>query len=255
MATLTPAEITTRSEHSALANAGEMGGICQTCARPVQVQFFYDDPLNTPITDLEVQFVDHAGAILIDGIPTEAPMSRGLQDATTGVGAVRSELGGVLHGEVPFSAGALTVTTNTPEDIPSSAAQAWQLEQDIVGDLEAFEQSMKVQFQPYIEEWEREGMMGAGRDYYEGVGKGIAGWWDGEKDFWGTAWGALKSSTAAIENYLNANPELYLGLPGAMWHLQELGQQAGNALAEWWAEDGDNVIDFIGNLTELMKGF
>lgn len=48
---LSPAEITARSEHTGLANAGEMGAECVPCARAARVQFFYDDPLNTPITN------------------------------------------------------------------------------------------------------------------------------------------------------------------------------------------------------------
>ncbi|EPX79304.1 hypothetical protein [Litoreibacter arenae] len=250
---LKPGDVTARSEHSGMKNAGEMGSECQICARPVGVRFFYDDPLNTPITDLEVKLTDMSGATLVEGLTTEAPVSRGLQDATSGVGALRSELGGVVHGEVPFSAGAVTATTNPSQDIKSAADDAWAIEQDIVGKLWNFEQSMLAKFQPYVDEWERDGLLGAGADYYKGVGKGIANWWNGEKDFWGSAWGALKSSAAAVEQYTRANPELLLGPLGYMIHAQKLGMRAGQSLAEWFSENSASVGDFLGNLTSLMR--
>ncbi len=255
MATLTPGEVTARSEHSGMANAGEMGSVCQTCARPVQVQFFYDDPMKTPITDLEIQLADSTGAVLVDGMPTEAPLARGLQDATPGVGDVRPDLGGVTYGEVPYAAGALTVTTNPSQDIQSAADEALQLQREIITSLWTFEVSMKTKFQPYVDEWQTEGWGGVGSDFVNGVGKGISDWWDGEKDFWGSAWGALKSSAAAIDNYYQNNPELYLGMVGLSLHLNKLGRQAIGALGEWWADDGPSIIDFLENLTDLMKAF
>ncbi|WP_298362583.1 hypothetical protein [uncultured Litoreibacter sp.] len=248
-----PGDVAARSEHTGLANAGEMGSECQTCARPMAVKFFYDDPLNTPITDLEVKLADMSGGVLVDAINTEAPVSRGLQDATSGVGALRPDLGGVTHGEVPYSAGALTVTTNPSQNIPTAAEEAWQIEQDIVASLEQFESSMKVKFQPYVDEWQRDGALGAIGDYYEGVGKGVVSWWDGEKDFWGTAWGALKGSAAAIGGYIaEANAE---GLP--LWVPNSTGINVGLKLGRDFLGlfDGVEILDFLESLGKLMRAF
>lgn len=250
---LEPGDVTARSEHSGMKNAGEMGSECQICARPVGVRFFYDDPLNTPITDLEVKLADMSGGTLVEALTTEAPVSRGLQDATSGVGAMKAELGGVTHGEIPFAAGAATATTNSTQDIPSRAEEAWQIEQDIVSSLEQFENSMKVKFQPYVDEWQRDGAIGAIGDYYKGVGKGVVSWWDGEKDFWGTAWGALKGSAAAVGNYIGeANAEgLPTWIPGAV-AANVLWKAGGDIVGLF---DGAEILDFLDTLGKLMRAF
>ncbi|MEO1564358.1 MAG: hypothetical protein AAFR98_13055, partial [Pseudomonadota bacterium] len=254
---LLPADITARSEHTGLANAGEMGSECIPCARAAGVQFFYDDPLNTPITNLEVQLADASGAILVDGIATQTPASRGVQDAAPGTGMLRPDLGGVAHSEVPVAAGALTATTNASQNIPAVIEDAWHIELDIVTGLENFETSMKAKFQTYVDEWEEEGVAGAAADLGEGIMRGIGNWWDGEKDFWGTAWGALKSSVAAIDAYLaEANAEgLPMWVPGAaVWNLLgKLGRDAAHGMASIFEDEG--VIDFLSDLGEVMRAF
>lgn len=254
---LSPAEIAARSEHTGLANAGEIGSECVPCARAAGVQFFYDDPFNTPITNLEVRLADASGAILLDSVKTQAPASRGAEDAAPGTGALRPELGGVQHGEVPVAAGVLTATTNASQNIPDVIEEAWHLEQDIISDLEAFETSMKRRFQPYVEEWEQEGIVGAAAELGEGVMRGIGGWWDGEKDFWGTAWGALKSSVAVVDAYLQqANEEgMSMWVPGApLWNLlNKLGWDAYEGVASLFQDEG--VIDFLSDLSEVMRAF
>lgn len=254
---LSPEDITMRSEHTGLAKAGEMGSECVLCARAAGVQFFYDDPLRTPITGLEVRLADASGTVLVDGVLTESPPSRGAQDAAPGTGALRPQLGGVRHGAVPVAAGALTATTNPSQNVPAVIEEAWHLEQDIVAGLEVFETSMKVKFQPYVEAWERDGVLGAAGDLGEGVMKGIGEWWDGEKDFWGTAWGALKSSAAAIDTYVRqANAE---GLPSWVPYAPitnvagKLGRDAAQGIVALFQDEG--VIDFLTDLSDVMRAF
>ncbi|QDC10937.1 hypothetical protein FHY55_17585 [Oceanicola sp. D3] len=254
---LTPKDVTARSEHTGLANAGEIGSECKICALAAGVKFAYDDPWKTPITDLEVRLADMSGGVLVDAMKTEAPANRGAADAAPGTGALRPDLGGVTHGEVPASAGFLTATTNPSQDIPTVAEEAWQLEQDIVRELEAFETSMKATFRPYVEEWERDGVIGAAVDFNKGVLRGIGNWWDGEKDFWGTAWGALKSSAAAIGDYIGeANDEgLPWWLPGAV-PLNvgaKIARDTGSAIVGLFQSDG--VMDYLEELGELMRAF
>ncbi|WP_208348654.1 hypothetical protein [Pseudaestuariivita rosea] len=177
-------------------NAGEFGCPTQKCGRALGVQFFYDDPLQTPIVGLEIDLQDAQGNVLIPSIPTETPMARGMEDGTQHVAEVRQDLGGVIHGEVPLSAGASVATTNPSQDIESAADEAWEIEKQIVGNLWDFEQQMKAAFAEYVQEWEEEGWLGAGGDFVSGIGSGIAAWWNGEKEFWGSIWGALRSTTA-----------------------------------------------------------
>lgn len=254
---LTPDQITARSEHTGLANAGEMGSEYKPCARAARVQFFYDDPLNTPITDLEIRLADASGAILIDGVKTEAPASRGAEDAAPGTGELRASLGGVRHGDVPVAAGALTAQTNPSQNIPAVIEDAWRIEQDIVAALGTFEISMKGKFQHYVDEWQKDGMIGAAADLGEGVMRGIGKWWDGEKDFWGTAWGALKSSVASIDAYIGqANEEgLPWWIPGAsaVNLAGKLGRDLGSGIVAFFNDEG--VVEFLSDLGEVMRGF
>ena len=116
---------------------------------------------------------------------------------------------------------------------------------------------MRQKFQPYVEEWEKEGIVGAAAELGEGVMRGIGNWWDGEKDFWGTAWGALKSSVAVIDSYLQqANEEgMSMWVPGApLWNLlNKLGWDAYEGIASLFKDEG--VIDFLSDLSEVMRAF
>lgn len=251
-----PADITARAEHTGLANAGEMGSECVPCARAAGVQFFYDDPFNTPIPGLEVQLADVSGKILIDSVLTEGPASRGLEDATPGVGALRPELGGVMHGEVPLSAGFLTATTNPSQDIPAVVERAWHLEQDIVASLDRFEISMKGKFQIYVDDWNENGADSIIGDFSDGVILGVTAWWEGEKDFWGTALGALRNSVVAVFEYSEqANRE---GIPTLFPNagIFNLAAKFGRDSAEYLTglfEDRD-VVAFLGAMSDLLHG-
>ncbi|OKH89539.1 hypothetical protein [Thalassospira sp. TSL5-1] len=90
----------------------------------------------------------------------------------------------------------LIIDTGAKADIDSAADAAWQLEKAIVADLWRFQTEMTRVFQPYVDEWRRDGVTGALGSYIRGVGNGISSWWDGEKDFWGSAAGWLYDTTS-----------------------------------------------------------
>lgn len=248
-----PSEITTRSEHTGLANAGEMGTNCVPCAKALRVQYIYDDRLRTPITDLEVRLADASGAPIVDSIMTEAPANLGREDATPGLGAQKAELGGVTRADVPLAAGVVESSTNPSEDIESLSDEIARMSGEIADSLAAFEADMKIKFQPYIDEWQEEGALGAVGDYYSGVLAGATAWWEGEKDFWGSAYGALKSSVAAIDAYSRqANAE---GLPTWIPNASAINllTKAGRDL--FGAAEEAGVFEFLESLTKLIRAF
>jgi len=253
-----PGEITARAEPVGLANAGEFGCPTGKCVRPVGVQFFYDDPLKTPITDLEVQLADNSGTILVESSQTQAPLSRGLQDATQGVGALRPELGGIVYGAAPFSGGAANAVTNPSQDIESAADDAWELEQNIVGKLWDFEQAMTPVFKPYVKTWQEQGILSVPQAYRNGIMKGAKSWWDGEVGFWGSAWGVLKSSAAAVGGYVYdavENGPIPTYLPQVA--VANLGIKIGADVADWVGGlfSGVDIMEFLEDLSGLMRAF
>lgn len=194
---ITPAEVTARSERSANQMSGDFGGVCQTCTAPRSVQFFYDDPLKTPITDLMTRFLETDNIVLAQ-TRTYHALNFGAQDATGAIPGIRNETGVAEQPDLPH--GPLNIDTGDPEDIESAADEAWELEKSLVADLWTFETAMTRTFRPYVEEWNNDGWLGAGGDFVGGVGKGLSIWWNGEKDFWGSAWGWLKSTSASVGN-------------------------------------------------------
>ena len=256
--TLTPAQILARAEPVALANAGTFGEICGPCARPVGVQYVYDDPLNTPVTDLELRLVGATGEEVLPSAQTQGPMSHGLDDVAEGVGALRPTMGRVIYGQASHSAGMITAEPNPSQDIESAADDAWEIEQDIAGKLWDFEQEMRPVFGPYVEEWKTKGWSGVASDFANGVGRGIQSWWDGESEFWGSAWGWLKSTTAAVGGYVYdgvANGPVPNYLPNAAGI--NLGIQVGSDVGSWVVGlfEGVNVMDYITPLHDLMRAF
>ncbi|MCK2167774.1 hypothetical protein [Thalassospira xiamenensis] len=125
---------------------------------------------------------------------TYHPLNFGARDGDTSLPPVRLQTGVAEQQDLPHDP--LIIDTGAMPDIESAADDAWELEKAIVADLWHFEASMTRVFQPYVDEWNRDGALGAAGSFVDGVGNGISAWWDGEKDFWGSAWGWLRSTTS-----------------------------------------------------------
>ncbi|MEL6566160.1 MAG: hypothetical protein AAFQ59_17090 [Pseudomonadota bacterium] len=240
-----PDEVTARAEPVGMANAGEFGCPTGRCARPIGVQFLYDDLYKTPIVDMPVEMRDGNGALLAAELPTTSPISVGALDAETGTGALRRDLGVALYGEAPFN-GAAQVLTNPGTDLVAVEAEAWDLEKKLVSDLYDFEVSMTTKLTPFVLDWEEKGFAGASADFVHGIGKGLSNWWNGEKDFWGSAWGYLKSSAAALDDFVTQNPELRLGVTG-------VGLYLSRKLLETWNDNEDEIFEALSKITTCFK--
>ena len=66
---LTPEAIAALAEPVANKMSGEFGEVSQSCTAPRKVQFFYDDPLQTPITDLTIRFLTEDDRVLAQTKP------------------------------------------------------------------------------------------------------------------------------------------------------------------------------------------
>ncbi|MEP3945070.1 hypothetical protein [Ascidiaceihabitans sp.] len=137
--------------------------------------------------------------------------------------------------------GPLNIDTGDPEDIESAADEAWELEKSLVADLWTFETAMTRTFRPYVEEWNSDGWLGAGGDFVGGVGKGLSIWWNDEKDFWGSAWGWLKSTSASVGN------AVWDGVTSPIETAQALGRAA-------WS-GAEAAYGQLENLVEVLRSF
>ena len=195
---------------------------------------------------------------MVESSQTQAPLSRGLQDATQGVGALRPVLGGVIYGAAPYNGGAASAVTNPSQDIESAADDAWELEQNIVGKLWGFEKAMVPVSKHYVETWQKEGILSVPQAYRDGIMKGAKSWWDGEVGFWGSAWGVLKSSAAAVGGYVYSaveNGPVSSILPSSA--AINLGAKIGSDVSEWVIGlfSGVDIMGFLEDLSGLMRAF
>ncbi|GFE48640.1 hypothetical protein So717_03930 [Roseobacter cerasinus] len=120
--------------------------ICEPCASRFRVEAHYDDPWKTPITlaPLRVQYQE--GAVISEGGRTRALATFGLQDGEQ-IQSVLPEVG--AYDDRAPEPGAITAQL-IPEDAGDPAA----LEEQIVGELAAFAQTMETAMQPWIIQWE-----------------------------------------------------------------------------------------------------
>ncbi|KJZ21962.1 hypothetical protein [Tritonibacter mobilis] len=236
MTDLTPAEVTAQAEPVANTQSGTFGGVCQTCTAPRQVKFFYDDPLTTPVTDLTTRFLDADETVLAQ-TRTYHPLNYGAKDTEAQIQEIRDNLGIAEQPDLPHAP--LTIDTGAEADIDSAADDAWELEKGLVGDLWTFETAMVRTFQPYVDEWNRDGWTGAAGDFINGVGRGISSWWNGEKDFWGSAWGWLKSTTSSAAS--------------AAWDAVTSPIETAQALGRAAWDGAQAAYEQLENLVEILR--
>lgn len=235
-----PSEVTARAEPVASANAGEFACPTGTCTGTVRLRVAYDDPLQTPVTELPFRFANSQGAILAQDVKTTSLTSLGVTDGTDAVPENRPLMGIAEQADMSRATPILAFTGTTPEDddedIISLADDAWEAEKAIVASLGKFETSMTAMLFPYVLRWETEGATGAVKEYFSGIGDGVESWWNAEKDFWGSAWGWLKSTTVSVIS--------------STWNA--VTNPIETAQRIW--EGVNEVHEQLGNLTEFMRG-
>ena len=241
--TPSPAELTARAEPTANRMSGTFGGVCQTCTGPRQVRFQYDDPYKTPATAVLTRFLQN-GSVLKECRSYHA-MNYSGQCSSASLPPIRAQLGIAEQADLPYTP--IDIDTGDAATLKAAEQEAWQLEQQIVADLNAFEQTMAGAFAPYVTDWQNDGWLGAGGDFVSGIGSGLSSWWSGEKDFWGSAWGYLKSSTAAVGGVL-------YDAGAATWDAVSDPVGTARAAARVTREAIDAGVDMVAALSDFLRG-
>ncbi|WP_226553567.1 hypothetical protein [Celeribacter naphthalenivorans] len=236
MTEMTPAEVTAQAEPVANTMSGTYGGVTQSCTAPRSVLFLYDDPYKTPATAVLTRFLDKD--VVLAETRSYHVQNYGAQCSTEDVPPVRSNLGVSEQPDLPRTP--LDIDTGDEETLNALEQEAWELEKQIVADLRTFEVTMAGVFAPYVTEWNSDGWLGAGGDFITGVGSGMSSWWDGEKDFWGSVSGALKSSAAKVGN--------------AVWDRVSNPIDTLQGIAQAHAKAITTGVDVVKALTEFMRG-
>ncbi|MEO0946131.1 MAG: hypothetical protein AAFY06_15095 [Pseudomonadota bacterium] len=130
--------------------AGTLGDLCQTCSAPFRVQLFYDDPFQTPITELKLRLFDRNQNLIASNARTFHAMNFGAEDATPSIVPIQQNLGLYEHGDVPL--GPVDFDTGELPDIESAADEAWEIENEIVGGIWDYELEMKALLSPIAAE-------------------------------------------------------------------------------------------------------
>ncbi|MEM1233892.1 MAG: hypothetical protein AAGH70_07175 [Pseudomonadota bacterium] len=152
---------------------------CAVCQAKGRVEAHYDDPWGTPVTLARVEVEEVGGGVLDSGGRTKSLATFGREDGQATVVPFRPDTGShdyTADNIVPVRASLL------PEG--GSAAQVASLEQQIIEEIESFTASMQTALEPWITEWENSGWLGVVGSLFEGIGKGLAAWWEGEGEFW-----------------------------------------------------------------------
>ncbi len=260
---LQPYQVTARAQKTAYENTGEFGCPTGKCTMPVGIQFFYDDPLETPITDLGINIITKQGEAIVQGPKTESLLTRGLQDSDEGVEEIRQELGGFSHSGIEVKNSPLSIETDYDE---AAEKEAWEIEKNIVAGLHTVEEAMKTKLKPYVAAWQKDGLSSAITAYNSGRMKGLQMWWDEETDFWNTIPKVAGKAYDAVYDHYAENPWRLFGPYAAyeaatnIW--DSIGQSAAQAA---WGKmlqlsalmkallygDIDGVISNLKDLTGL----
>lgn len=158
---------------------------------------------------------------------------------------VRPILGTFTYPQVPR--GGVTASL-VPE--PDAQASIQALEASILSDLEAFTQQMQTQLQPWITEWEDSGWWGVLEDFLTAVQNGVVAWWEGEGDFWGSAWEAIMHIPDAVVEGIQGVDEAAI----ALWNNKDRIFALMQAFAEGTIETIENLMSVLADAFRNIPG-
>jgi hypothetical protein len=248
--TMTGREALDRSQASAEAEAGVVNFPVLPCQSWIGLSATYDDPWNTPVTNCPVRIMV-AGALAADGPRTKSLSAFGKQDGQPHTD-VRAELGTYLQKAVQPGVADLAL-------VPSgSASEASDIEKQIVSTLTAFESSMRSILKPWLSEWAAKGWKSIPLAYRKGAVNGLAEWWKGEVDFWGSlgevvgdVWDGI---TSGMEMAARWYDNLYWYEKNSLGILVAIGRTAKNWAEEQWYKVSE-LWDRRVQLMNMFKAF
>ena len=235
---LSPVQVSARSQQSAYQETGPIDNVCLTCTGAVRVDARYDDIWKTPITQAPLRIADRSGVIVDGGPKTLGLINFGMQDGQN-INPVRPQLGTFRHPQAQLGPVAVAL-------VPDASAKQTvrDLEKSINANLAAFAQQMQTSLTPWIKEWERSSWWGVLGDFFDAVGNGLVAWWDGEGDFWASAWEAIKSIPDAVVDGVVGASEAAV----ALWNSRDKIFELMQAFAEGAVDKIESILSGLVNL-------
>lgn len=136
--------------------------------------------------------------------------------------------------------------------VPEPDAQALidDLEAQILADLRAFAQQMQTALQPWITEWEDSGWWGVLGTFFEAVQNGLVAWWEGEGDFWESAWEAITSIPDAVVSGVQAAGDAAV----ALWNNRDRIFELMQAFADGAIEQIEKLMTMLADAFRNIPG-
>jgi hypothetical protein len=236
--TISPTQIYARSQQSAYLETGPIDNVCLTCTGPVRVAACYDDTWKTPITQAHLRIADRSGVIVDGGPKTLGLINFGMQDGQN-ITPIRPQLGTFQHPQAQHGPVAVAL-------VPDASAKQTvrDLEKSINADLAAFAQQMQTSLTPWIKEWESSGWWGVLGDFFDAVGNGLVAWWEGEGEFWASAWETIKSIPDAVVDGVVGASEAAV----ALWNSRDKIFELMQAFAEGAVDQIESLLAGLVNL-------
>ena len=220
--------------------------ICEPCMGTVQCKAYYNDRWQTPIVGANIVMTDRDGN-LFDGLKTQALKDFGCEDGQN-IDPHRPLLGtckqtGLRQGNVKIKL----------EPDPSAAAQAKQLEQQILQQIGVLEKYITNQMVPWQEKWQENPLKSLMIAAQRGTLNGANQWGKDQKDTWNSICHWFNETSSEIlqkiedgVEFLSTSDwqEIYNAFDGAI-------KNAGNAIYNGF----NGLVYQIRVFIDLIKNF
>lgn len=103
---------------------------------------------------------------------------------------------------------------------------------------------MQTSLTPWIKEWESSGWWGVLGDFFDAVGNGLVAWWEGEGEFWASAWETIKSIPDAVVDGVVGASEAAV----ALWNSRDKIFELMQAFAEGAVDQIESLLAGLVNL-------
>lgn len=243
-----PQQVSARSQQSAYAETGDISSVCAECVGPLRIEARYDDPWQTPITGAPIHIQDSNGVLLagVEGGPsTLGLINFGAEDGQPNVPNLRPDLGTFTHPQVQRGGVEIRLMAN-----PSAQANIARLETELIVELSDFAEQMQAVLQPWISEWQNSGWWGVINGFLESVGDGLVAWWEGEGEFWDSAWEAITN----LPDMIVEGAEQLGDAAVALWNNKHRIFELLKAFAKGSIEEIENIMTALANALRSIPG-
>lgn len=218
---------------------------CAFCETYVRIEAHYDDAWRTPLAPqpLMVQYLE--GSVIDGGGETRSVMSFGTQDGQV-TDAIRPDLGSHMTA-APY-AGAISA-----EIVEESGPDPAALERSINADIGAFVTAINTALQPWITEWQDEGLWGLFGTIFEGIQNGMGAWLSGEGEFWASIGEWISNIPDMLGDAWDSVSDHFKRLWDNREHILRLIEQLAHGLVNEFEEGLAALADVINSIPGLEE--